>query len=63
MRVLCSCLDNGCCYWNTIYLECQSVIGALPVGKYREGCYPLKYPSNAYLSCLDNGSYCGNAII
>ena len=25
--------------------------------------YPLKYPSNACLSCLDNGPCCWNAII
>ena len=38
-----SCLDNDPCCWNATYLDCQNVIGVLPVGR----CLTkLKYLSN-----------------
>ena len=55
-----SCLDIGFCCWNAIYLECQNVIGVLPVSrcltkmKYQSiANMPLSKGRNPYvMQCL-----------
>ena len=45
-----SCLDNGSSCWNTIYLECQNVVGVLQVSRCLAKIntqLPLNYQSNA----------------
>ena len=52
-----SCLDNGSCYWNVIYLECQNVIGVFLISWCLAKIYKilkaLKYQSIADMPSID----------